>query len=269
MRRAGVERARPAASGTAALEPVRARRARRRGASAPRTPRDSAANSACAPRGRAPGRRVRPIDGPEADTPQDTKAAPMKLLKNLLPLLALALVPALAPALPNVPTPHGLERLAVRETVAERLDGLWRLDLPRTLALPGRALPAAKLEFRREPLIVQLARTADARMAALPIFDGGLVNDGHSVLPYVLVDRGDAIELLVFTPAEGTSFGRAEVLPVHLVATVDGPRLYLGGLNARHAIGVYEPIAAPVVHPPIVVRIERAAPALPAELAPH
>ncbi|MBK7876557.1 MAG: hypothetical protein IPJ77_12550 [Planctomycetes bacterium] len=193
----------------------------------------------------------------------------MKLLKNLLPLLALALVPALAAAAPIVPAPEGLARLALRDAVAERLDGLWRLDLERTLALPGRALPVAKLEFHREPLVVQLARTADARMAALPIFDGGLVNDGHSILPYVLVDRGGAIEILVFTPAEGTSFGHAEVIPVHFVATVDGPRLYLGGLNARHAFGVYEPIAVPIVRPPIVVRIERAPAALPAELALH
>lgn len=192
-------------------------------------------------------------------------------MKHLLPLLALALVPALASAAPIVPAERVLERLELREAVAARLEGTWRMDVERTLALANPRPLAEKYEFRREPLVVLLARTASARMAALPIFDGGLVNDGHSILPYVLVDRGDALELLVFTPAEGTSFGHAEVIPIHLVPGANGPLLYLGGSDPRRARSVYAFARVAEAKPaaPIRISVERAPVALPAEPASH
>ncbi|MFO1010302.1 MAG: hypothetical protein U1F29_09605 [Planctomycetota bacterium] len=183
---------------------------------------------------------------------------------KLLPLLALALVPALVHAAPIVPAEPVLERLALRERTAALLEGVWHLDVERTEALPAARASAAKLVFRRDPLVVLLARTANARMAALPIFDGGIAYDGREHLPYVLVDRGGAIELLVFRPGEGTAFAAADALPVHVVATADGPRLYLGGEDARRAYGAYGPAAPELVPAPIVTGVERAADARPA-----
>lgn len=186
----------------------------------------------------------------------------MKLLTNSLPVLALALVPALAAAT-IVPAPDGMARLAERESLAVRLEGTWLMDVARTQSLAAeQKLTASKLEFRREPLVVQLALTASPRMALLPIFDGGIVNDGYRMLPYVLVDRGTAFELWVFHPGEGTSFAWADVLPVHLMATDDGPRLFLGGSEPRKASGVYAEAEEVAVEQPIVVRIERIEPAL-------
>ncbi|MBI5363711.1 MAG: hypothetical protein HZA53_11070 [Planctomycetes bacterium] len=188
----------------------------------------------------------------------------MKLLPNSLPVLALALVPALAAAT-IVPAPDALARLAERESLSVRLEGTWIMDVARTESLAAeKKLTATKLEFRREPLVVQLALTASPRMALLPIFDGGIVNDGYRMLPYVLVDRGEAFELMVFHPGEGTSFAWADVLPVHLMATADGPRLFLGGSEPRRALGVYAE-APEVAAQPIVVRIQRVEPAIAAD----
>lgn len=100
------------------------------------------ARSACVFR-RAPDFRVRPgvahpwpgcgaDHGPRDETtPLNPKAAPMKLLRNTLPLLALALVPALASAT-IAPAPEPMARLAEREALALRLEGTWSMDLART-----------------------------------------------------------------------------------------------------------------------------------------
>lgn len=98
-------------------------------------------------------------------------------------------------------------------------------------------------------------------MASLPMFDGGLVNDGYRILPYVLVDRGDALELMIFHPGEGTSFAWADVLPLQIVATTDGPRLFLGGSEPRRARGVYAQAQNAPAAQPVVVQVERIEPA--------
>jgi hypothetical protein len=161
----------------------------------------------------------------------------MKIAKHLLVLAALAVVPAAVAA--SVPSPEAMERLQLRESVASRIQARWKMDLELSAMLVPQHRPRVSLNFREEPLVVQLALTNDARMASLPIFSGGIVEADGALRPYLLIDRGGPFELMIFHSSESSSFGWAEVYAVHLLATDQGPLLLLGGDGPRNAEVAY------------------------------